>query len=236
MNPIIFRFTIGKSNQYGYHSLKISLKFLQQKFGDSAKYVVLYNNNVLNELKSLNLSCELVNQDKFAFEIPYRYPRNINPAFKLYPPRLDIEAYEILLDNDVIIYQPNIFEEFLSSKNKIWITEAPVRSYSGIFSEKIKKGFHINTGLICLPPKYDFTQKVKDAMLSYPSGWTNFLDEQSLIAYILQNENNLEIIKLEKIFVCRDEYKFGTCGMHFVSVNRGFNKYIKKFYSHYKNL
>jgi hypothetical protein len=235
MKKLVIRYTMGPSNKEGYSCLKHSMKLLQSKLKIPAKFVICYNNQILENLSKLNLNCEFINQDKYATELPYRYPRMRSPAFKLYPPRLNLDCYEVMLDNDVIIYNTEIFEEFLS-QDKIFITEAPVRSYSGIFAHQIKTEFKINSGVIMMPPGFDFANKIKYAMTENKSQWKDFLDEQALVAFVLQNEPNLEIIKMSKIFVCRDEYQLGTHGMHFVHLNRGTKKYYQKFLSHHLSL
>ena len=81
--------------------------------------------------------------------------------WKLYPARIRKECHEIIIDNDILIYKlPKKIINFLNS-NHIILTESHKRSYSGVLKNIIPYEFNINSGIIGLPPNYDFENDIK---------------------------------------------------------------------------
>ncbi len=222
IKPII-RWTIGPVSPEGFITLYIAVKKIQKLYGNLFTYIICYN-DLSDFQKSLLPSVDqLIDQKDYINSLPIPPPESfdLRPAWKIYPPRLDLDNYEIIIDNDVIIYKKlPIFDKFLQH-NILAVTEGAKRSYSGPFEHLIPQGLNINTGIMCLPPGFDLKNKLIDNL----SIWQNRLDEQTLLAYILSKETNLEIIPQSDIFVCCDASGLGKCGVHFVGMNSGFTQH-----------
>lgn len=223
----IVRWTVGPVSQQGFDCLKLSVKKLQKIIGKKALYVICHNNLTTSEIEKLPKVDCLIDQKEYAGTCPP--PNHFNPGWKLYPPRLDLNSQEILLDNDLIVYRlPSAVEKFLDGAEQIIVTEAFRRSYNGELEKEIPKSFNINTGLLCLPPGFDFSKQLKP----YTSEWQNWFDEQTIIAHLLSREiSRVEVIPTEQVFVCFERFKKGTCGVHFVGLNQGNTQFWDQFKS-----
>tara|TARA_Y100000034_G_C6905697_1_gene420169 strand:+ start:4628 stop:5305 length:678 start_codon:yes stop_codon:yes gene_type:complete len=215
MKPII-RWTIGgQLSNESFVILQLSVKNVKRLWGDQFEYMICYNG--LKDHKGLPKVDRLIDQSEFRDSLPFP-PRG--PAWKLYPPRLNISVHEIIIDNDLLLYEkPALLEKFLETDDMIVITEAFRRSYSGQLESKIPADFNINTGLMCFPPNFDFAQYlvVKE--------WEHHFDEQTAVAFALSKIPNVHIIPLSDVFVCFEEYRRAKCGLHFVGVNGGNRTY-----------
>lgn len=226
MNKPLIRWTLGPSSDSGIKCLISSIQKMKSMYHDTFDYVVCHNGVSKEKLDSLPF-VSFVDQEKHTSSLPIA---PVGPAWKLYPPRLRPESHEIILDNDLIIYKkPPLFTEFLE-RNQIVATEAFKRSYSGPLEKDIPFGFNLNSGVLCLPPGFDFGDKIKKTIEQNNINWNGHLDEQTLVAHVL-NKEKLKIIPLTEISVCLDVFKLGTCGIHFVGLNKGKDQYWKEFHS-----
>ena len=178
MKPII-RWTIGPVSEDGFKCLNFSVFQFRKLYKDYFRYVICHN-GLSDGQKKLLPDVELVDQSMFISSLPV-FP--CGPAWKLYPPRLSIESHEIIIDNDVVIYKkPEAIAEFLKEKDMFVVTEAFKRSYSGIYQKDIPENFNINSGLVCLPPNFDYR---KELLKNEFKKWENHFDEQTLVAKVL---------------------------------------------------
>lgn len=228
MNKPLIRWTIGPVSDNGFECLNYSYKKIFEIYGDYFDYLVCYNNLDARQIKKLP-RIKQTDQKKLKKEINIEFPKK-NPAWKLYAPRFNLNGYEILLDNDIVIYK-DIFSNLLNKEN-IFVTEAISRSYSKKYENLIPKNFNINSGFLCLPPNFDFQEEISKEIINLKiNKWENFFDEQSLVAIILSKQN-ARIISLKDIFVCYSEMREANYGLHFV----GLNANNHKFWDKYKNL
>jgi hypothetical protein len=207
--PLI-RWTIGGDvSEYGINCLGKSVKSMKSLYGDSFDYVICYNNI---ESIRLNFDVCLLNQHDYVDSI------SIAPnttSWKLYPPRISLQSHEIFIDNDLIIYNKiPLIDKFLKSKNIFFCTEGLVRNF-GIYSNDNYKDLKLNSGFFGIPPYFDFSKFIEKKI---KKDWSTWFDEQGVVASIL-SENNLEIITLEEISICLNEFKLGKYGIHFVGLN-----------------
>ena len=179
----------------------------------------------------LPLVDQLVDQFSFSDVLSCQPPAKKHkggPAWKLYPPRLDLEVHEIVIDNDVVIYnKPTMMEQFLNRNDMIVVAEAFKRSYSGRLEPQIPLGFNINTGIMCFPPNFDLLKMLQECLDS--KGWENHFDEQTTVAYTLRENPNVHMIPLSEVSVCHEQYQAGSCGIHFVGVNNGKTEYWNQY-------
>ena len=221
MKPII-RWTIGPVSEDGFKCLNFSVFQFRKLYKDYFRYVICHN-GLSDGQKKLLPDVELVDQSMFISSLPVFH---CGPAWKLYPPRLSIESHEIIIDNDVVIYKkPEAIAEFLKEKDMFVVTEAFKRSYSGIYQKDIPENFNINSGLVCLPPNFDYR---KELLKNEFKKWENHFDEQTLVAKVLSVQKKIKIITLSEIYVCFDQYKQGSCGVHLVGLNnKNKSSYLK---------
>jgi hypothetical protein len=157
-------------------------------------------------------------------------PKPGHPCWKLYPPRLRTDTYEIVIDNDIVLYHPlELIEEFLKY-DFVFVTEAIERS-NGRYDPFVKSSVNVNTGMYGMPPGYNLQRRINEILTSkIVKDWQNHLDEQGLLALIF-TEDKCRFITLDQIAVCSPNYpyKYGSKGMHFVGVNRGFEDYWQQY-------
>jgi hypothetical protein len=215
MKPIL-RWTITNVHKLGFLVLKKSVESFSKLYKNSFEKVICFNNLSQENYKFLETLPvdRLVNQEDHKNDLPIEAPKFYNPAWKIYPPRLNLDVQEIILDNDIILYKkiPEL------EKNILIVTEAIQRSYSGPLKSFVKN--KINSGLISMPPGFDLKSKIITTFQKFPYQWKDYFDEQTLIAYIAEQEEH-EILSLDKIYVCCGDYKIGQYGMHFVGINGG---------------
>ena len=224
----VIKWTIGNTkNNNAFKCLFHSINLFQKKFKNKFEYNVYYNN--IDEkllIKNFKYDVKYTNQEqtfKNFLDIPPK-----GPAWKLYPARTNINSYEILIDNDLVVYNFDIIEKFMAD-NKIYITEGLERRF-GKYDKIISSNLRFNSGLICLPPGFDLNEKIQKN-ISKNDSWDSHFDEQGLLSYIITKENYV-LIRLQEIFVCLDKLVNSKNGLHFVGLNSGHNKlwseYVQK--------
>jgi hypothetical protein len=212
----IVRWTIGQTNSHAVACLCKSIQLWRKLFDNQFEMVVCYN------AAMPVVNCRLVNQNEFKDSLPFS---PFTTAWKLYPPRLDIESHEIFIDNDLVLYnKPDCIEEFLRT-NSCFITQAWKRSY-GKNDSLVPENFTANSGLFGLPPGFDFQK----AIIRIGSRWETHFDEQGVVAAIM-SKTKANIIPLRDIKVCVPEEEFGLArvGMHFVGLNNGYTAHWEHF-------
>lgn len=211
----IFRWTVGDINNIGENILEISIvkaKKLLKKF-NFLFFICLNSDNKKIEKLCLKYQIELIRTEWLSFPLPieiipkeyditaeHGVPRGRQGSFwKLCPPRVDIDSYELVCDNDLIIQKiSKELEEFLTS-DKVLITEENVFSF-GKYSKFIDKPY--NSGLYGLYPNYDFEKFLVQQWQS--TGCMHPLlsrDEQGLIISTLKKQKFIEIPKEKVCFV-----------------------------------
>jgi hypothetical protein len=221
----IIRWTIGDCSKEGIDCLKKSVKNIVNFYKEKFDYYVCYNN--LNKNKINKLPVRLLNQEEYVDEITIR-PTN-NPCWKLYPPRIKMDSYEIFIDNDLVLHKKINFEQYIKNKS-FFITEAYEKSY-GTLQYEINDPIFLNSGMFGIPPGFDFKKEINSAIKKFEINWNNsHFEEQAIVAYIF-NKQGYELINKEQIYVCVEDIKIGKFGNHFVGLNSGFSR----FWNAYKN-
>lgn len=203
IKPII-RWTIGNSKQRSsYKILDMSIRQMISLYFDRFDYYVFYNNikdediiflkekypNVIFakqdwNLSPVNLSCPSDSENL------NNHKQIINGSFwKICPPRINSNAHEIFLDNDLVfLKKPRAIEDFLSSKDKNLIirdSNIYLGKYENLFDNE-KQGY--NSGVMGICPNYDFEKDiVRNSNLL--DNDNNYGDEQGLLMYTLHGTN-----------------------------------------------
>lgn len=214
---------MGPAEQAGFNTLTLSVSFFKRIYGDSVDYIICYN-GLTEKQKSIisELNVEMLEQREEPF-----MPQPCGEAWKLYPPRLRLNSYELFIDNDLIILDrvPQI-EQFFCSIRLLY-TESFNQNY-GRYKHYVTKDFRMNSGMIGFPPGFDLKSKI--IQNSKFEEWGKY-DEQGLLASIFCRENIIKV-PITSIPVCGPAYpKFesGKIGYHFVGVNRGYNIHWTNF-------
>jgi hypothetical protein len=204
----LFRWTIGPCLQAGKHTLKESILKTSEALGrDKFNWMVCYNGINVEELEfveSLLPGITLYGQNWNDCPIPDNEQSIKTDSgeiskechivggslWKLCPPRLSPYTHEIIIDNDLIIKKPlKAIEEFLASTDKVLLLSERMRFY-GRYDHLFDKDEFYNSGLIGLPPYFDFASKLLLAWKN--SGFLKNLsygDEQGLVTFVLKNSN-----------------------------------------------
>lgn len=241
MKPII-RWTIGNVSNYGIDCLQASVSSFLKLYKNNFDYFICYNNLDFNKIKFLEkYNLNFLNQEEHKDSVCIE-PIS-NPCWKLYPPRINLDVHEIFIDNDLIVYKKiPLIDKFLDSNKLFFITEAVKRSYSDNLNNFIHNKF--NSGFFGVPPKFDFLKKINNIINKYEIvSWEHSIfEEQSVVAKIIEEENNFSVISLDEIHVCFEEIKNSKFGLHFVGLNYNPNaslfemEPIIKFWKYYKYL
>lgn len=233
MRKPLIRWIIGPVANEGFDALRLSYKLIKKIYGNKFDYLICHNGLSDKDIQKLPPISKF-NQNSL-FNVT---SNNYFPSWKLCPPRLNIKTHEIILDNDVIIYD-KLFDEFLTD-DRIFITEAFARSYSSEIKKSIPENFNINCGVVCYPPLFDPKNEINlflnkhnfnmnfEEFIKHYAHKNSFFDDQTLIAEII-HKHSPYLISLNKVSVLCDEYKLGQFGSHFVGLNRGNKIYWKKF-------
>ena len=217
MKPLA-RWTIGNTNKDGYECLFISINsFL--RFYD-ADVVVCYNCPLGALPQKFKQFC-LIDQTQHLSVGPE--PKGV--AWKLYPPRIDINRHEICIDNDVVFNSPiEQIKDFFQS-NSTLLLECVSRTY-GRFERHVPPGFRINSGVYGMPPGFNLEpfirfyagdQWEKNALHKHDKNET--FDEQGIIALALLTHSRYVIIPNKDITNCEIQL-IPAKGHHFIGLNR----------------
>lgn len=227
MKPLV-RWTVGPVKPAGYECLIRSILSFQKLY--DADLVICQNGH---PSVSSNKQLEIVNQNSHPLAI------ELNPigvAWKLCPPRLNIDRHEIFIDNDLILESRiSEIDTFLNSDCTL-LLEGESRNY-GRFEKHVPNGYSINSGLFGMPPGFDLAKFIR----FYGSQWENnagkgrelsaTFDEQGLIATALLSYRQHAIISRKTITNCEFRLEWSQ-GMHFVGLNR---RPYHKPWQEYKN-
>lgn len=227
MKPLA-RYTISQCSEEGFAALSHSVKLFKEIYPEF-DIVICYNNlnkNGLDFVKSLNTN--LLDQINYKNSLIYE---PWDATWKLYPPRLRLNSHELIIDNDLILYDrlPAI-DQFLNSQDLFIITTAHFNGY-GNYSSIVNSNIWTNSGLIGLYPGYNLQDKINMFLKLYPATrWKSHNDDEAVLTYLMLKENYL-LIPLNHIYSCnvRNPFRLGEYGSHFVSLNKGVTNYWKLY-------
>lgn len=220
VKPLV-RWTIGGSvPEKGFKSLRRSIELWKRTYGDEFDYVLCHN------IPVENFGIETVDQCNFCNTLPYE-PKDT--FWKFCPPRMRPESHEIIIDNDLLVYNrcPTI-DWFLSQTDQV-ISTAAHKAYHGCFEPYLFNcDIAINTGLVGFPPGYDFESDLKKLFVMYPLPIGNHCDDQG--AFLMLTKRFLKVVPMDEIHVCNPDtdfatYKLGICGTHFAGLNQGHDQF-----------
>jgi hypothetical protein len=253
-NKPLLRWIIGGTIEQGINILKESIIRTCKVFGDRFDYMICYNNMSASDLqfiKRISPFVTIYHQDWIDCPIADHMtsPRLADGTvrtdahicggslWKLCPPRMRIDSYEIIMDNDIVFFESiNQIEEFLVSSRPMLLREN-IR-WLGIYDNLFAPNEIFNSGFVGLPPGFDYQSKLRKAWKDNGSLCKlTYADEQGLITYVLKQENPIiinpeDIIELHQLglaadfngSLCYSKYNFTekNKAAHFVQGNRNF--------------
>jgi len=226
MRPLV-RWTVGPVSRDGFNVLRESIRLFCRLYEDADK-VVCFNNldKAILRSKLRNLPVRLFEVRHDPSEIEYK-PRN--EIWKLYPPRMEINTHELVLDNDLIIMDKmGDIDDFFNGDHTILLQGR--NRYYGQYNHMVKEGYKINGGLFGMPPEFDFSESIRNICKDDKERrWQNRSDDQGIIATALLSYKNFHVVPNAVLVnyddnfdtkdpsgVVTDEIK----GVHFIGVNR----------------
>jgi hypothetical protein len=215
----IWRWTLGPVSDQGFYILKESVKKIKQTYGTTFQYVVCWNGLTPKQLDQLKqIKVDLFQQMPDSLPYPPK-----NEMWKLYPPRLDMNVHEIVVDNDIVIFDKiPIIDQFLESNFNL-LYEGLHRSL-GSYDRYVPPGLRINSGIYGVPPGFDLKAGILHLLSNDKTpGWKDRFDDQGIIAHVLTKNGNFQILRQSTVPILEPQMvapKTGCQGMHFVFANR----------------
>lgn len=235
MRKTIVRWTVGDVSDQGLACLRLSVrKFIEIYGREHFRYFVCHNGISEKKLDWLNGAIELLDQEKFTDTLPIP-PSGV--SWKLYPPRIDLDAREVFIDNDLVLYKKIDLERM---SNGCFISEAIRRVY-GSFDTKIQSFVNMNSGFFGLSPGFDFQSELSRTINEFNIDWrSSYFEEQGAVAYILHKKPHWIAMMNEITVVNPDQFERGCLkskfGAHFIGLNSGRHEHWKFWRGNYKML
>ena len=218
----VARWTIGPVSEAGLECLSLSVASFILHHPDT-KIVICHNcpANNLEDIVARFPHATLIDQSEYLeSDIP---PMGV--AWKLYPPRLFPDAYELCIDNDIVfVDQIKEIESFYSGDHTL-LLEGSTRNY-GKFEQHVPAGYCINSGVYGMPPGFNFQKYLRFYVTSNweqnafgPHAASKTFDEQGIVALSLLSYGKFIIIPETTLTNCERHLIQGK-GLHFVGLNR----------------
>jgi hypothetical protein len=219
MKPIA-RWTIGNTTPAGYECLRLSIESFTKLY--DVEVVVCHNCSTETIMKECIGDFQLIDQKMIAEKSKIK---PIGVAWKLYPPQIDTNRYEIVIDNDIVFVE-RIPEIDLFLKNDCTLLlEGDSRTY-GRFEKFVPEGYQINSGIYGMPPHYKlhkyidfYCQSDWEINATGQHAESKTFDEQGIISLALLNYRKYVIIPATSVTNCERELIMSKA-MHFISLNR----------------
>lgn len=217
MKRVTVRWSVGPLGKIGFRCLKESINQIARIYPQFHR--IVYFNQLgkkeVDELKKVNAEVE-----KSPSSVPgwLKPQKGYEVHWKLYPPRVDIDSYEIFLDSDIVLHRqlPQI-EEAVSNAEFI-LYEGRHGLYGGMESFFTPER-SINSGLFGLPPGFDFEDEIRLLMKNKLVCWGDRFDEQGMVAYLLHDKPHQFVSQIDVPIAEESEDFADGFGTHFVGIN-----------------
>ena len=238
VNRLALRWTIGEVRERGFEMLRLSILCAHRLFGPSAKYLVCVNSLSINTAQQRTgpVPAAVEWREVTKHDLPRRLQSYFDESliegmgWKLVPPRVFPDMYELALDNDCILWDlPHGMRQWLQSGNGALFAEDVDRCL-GSFDSLCPQG-KFNAGIRGLAPGIDFEQilesVLRDArrLVGAENHFTGEIEEQGLQAAAVCRIAPLFLVRTSEVSLCSPFWprspEFGTCGAHFVGMNAG---------------
>lgn len=235
MKPL-WRWTLGPVHPLGVRMLLYAIRSIRAIYGDVFDYVVCHNNIDDETLTLLRRSgVELFDQNAVTGE------SNLGEAWKLVPPRLRPDSYEIVCDNDLIFFRRSPTLERWLTANATLLLRGRGRYY-GQYEHLVPAGVCINSGIYGMPPGFDFTSplaRLERARLQQNRNGGQF-DDQGLVTLALLGHGNTLVFEPSEVFNYdlrnAATVPLGASAIHLIDGNRAHHPGWKQCLRHFAPL
>lgn len=249
MKPLLRWHIGGNVMGEGFKTLRKTILNFRKIYEDYFDYLVCYNQITPASHKYLvQLGVDL-HEQKIS-----NFISNIPPSgtmWKLCPPRMRIDAHELIIDNDVVpVKWSKDISLFLKNNDMSLMAESNnFKNVHGRFATHDQFEKPVNSGIVGYPPCFNPDAVIKEAIEQislndnksspfYPGRWLH-CDDQGLLGKILSIHTNLNIIPLERCAIVHRQDCLpnlnGVDFVHFIGVNRNdkhlaWQQYQKAFF------
>ncbi|RCS23463.1 hypothetical protein DUT91_14425 [Phyllobacterium salinisoli] len=223
------RWTVGDVSNFGFEALRLSIWGAVRTFGSDAALAVVANSLPVEEARRRTGPVP----NRVAWLVADGVPESLNTyldgamadgvAWKLAPPRVFPDRFELALDNDCILWDiPATIDAWRREKPPRCLIAADVKKAFGVFTEMTRPEPR-NTGIRGFPPGFDLDQALTAVLKDYPVQLRSELDEQGLQAIALDHGRPAHIVPTEEVTICSPFWPhqpyLGRAGAHFVGLN-----------------
>lgn len=226
------RWTIGDVSARGFEALRLSIWGAWKLFEDGAGYCVTVNSLPVAAARKLTGPVPGAVEWRAADALLPAWLRHhhLEPglaegaAWKLAPPRCFPGRREIMLDNDVILWDlPDAMATWLADRHaERCLLAADVTPGFGQFAP-LCGAQPVNGGIRGLPAGLDFEARLRSVLVEHPVTLTSELDEQGLQTAALSRKVEPVMVSLDDVAICSPFPphlpEVGRCGAHFVGLN-----------------
>jgi len=249
MTRALVRWTIGGTKARALSAQALDLldvsigfgKLVMERAFSSVDFLVCHNNltlSILTDLKRIAKKHEVEFMD-----VSTQLPRNLinhdvkNSWWKYAPPRIDLDAFEMMMDNDVVLWRlPRTLRKAWENNAMVALTDAAGRYYGDYSAllDRIDPGLKLNAGLVGLPPGLEVDLSKMEAM-----PLTDFFHtEQGFTAMNFVQFNGPKLLiplsEIQQLMVNRiapDILMTDYAGGHFCGCSYGHFDYWERSYS-----
>lgn len=215
------RWTIGNCEELGFEILEESVRKFSEIYPEFDK-IICHNSLSTNQLKKIKkINAIKYQQGKKDCVVPIGKQEftgdNWGCGWKLCPSRLNLDKYELWIDNDVVIHKKiPLIDQWLNFNFAI-IAEGVNRLYS-VFDEEINTKEKMCAGFFGLPPQLDMKTLIIESYNKYNIPLGEFYEQGLVVKFITMM--NYKIIPLNWLSNAEYEYDAKASGHHFVGANR----------------
>jgi hypothetical protein len=227
---LCLRWTIGPVSAAGFEALRLSIHGACRLFGREAEYVVCVNGIPPEEARRRTGAVPAVRWTVAPATPPGPLGRFLDAgmsegtAWKLLPPRLRPDAFELSLDNDVILWSmPAALRRWLAEpRARHRVVAADVAPGHGAFAGLCGPEPR-NSGIRGLPPGFDYGAALEGVLARHPRRLASELDEQGLQVAAVSRDGPPLVVEVDEVSICSPFhphlYARGRCGAHYVGLN-----------------
>lgn len=226
--PLVVRWTIGNVSRYGFEALRLSIWGAKKLF-PTATHVVCVNSIATDAARELTgeIPDDIIWVDCNG-EMPAFIRDRIDGAmaegvgWKLAPIRLIPGAYELALDNDLILWRLPAALKGWAGSGKWCVYAEDVAPFFGRFA-RLCPPEPRNSGIRGITPEFDFEGALRSVLESEEARLGSEVDEQGLQTAAIHRGGAPRVVSVEEVSICSPfpphVPDLGRCGAHFVGVN-----------------
>jgi hypothetical protein len=223
------RWTVGDVAPLGFDALRLSVWGAHRLFGPEARYAICVNSLSVDAARERTGSLPAGVEWVAAGSLPPVLAEALDDAmaegvaWKLAPPRLFTDRYELALDNDCILWgMPPQLRQWLGEKRPRCVIAADVKPAHGAFAH-LTRDEPRNTGIRGFPPGYDVVKALAAVLGEHPVKLSSELDEQGLQVVALDRPREAIVVTTDEVTICSPFWphqpSLGRSGAHFVGLN-----------------